>query len=212
MKAHKEKPRNPLWEIFHILWFIIYHMGYGICYLIKVPFQAIQCKIGYCQSPFYKLTCMPKETFFNGSAWKIGNDQRYLLCNAIEKMNLPLEAVAAPNPSAQAENLLYYYIYKDTVIITHGFYRVMLWDSCNEYHIVRDHSVDPDEYDKVYSVSQFCERNWAKHIRPEHKHMPIKVLHSNLRYRFQGLGTDAFDSHDHGIFYRSKKDLKKIFR
>ena len=207
MKTYKEKSGRVV-ELVHVLWFVIYHMGCCICYLIKAPFQAIQCTIGYWKSAFYKITGMPKENFCNGSAWKIGNDQRYLLCNAIEKMNLPLEAVAAMQPNVQEEALLYYYIYKGTVIITHGFYRAMLED---DYHIARDHSIDLYEYDKAYSVSQFCEMNWAKYIRPEHKHLPIKVLHSNPKYRFQGVCTDAFDSHEYGIFYRRTKDLKKIF-
>ena len=213
MKANKARKINPFIEtvcdIFHILWFTIYHLGKALRYLCRAPIRAIKCKFGYYKSPFYKLTGMKKENFYGGSSWDIGNDQRYLVCNTIGK--LPLEAISVDNPCNQEESLMYYHIYKDTIIVTHGFYEAILWNE-NDYHIIRNHHEDPEEYGTAYSISEFAKIKWMQFIRPEHQHLPIKVLHSNKRYRFQGRPTDTYDLSSNGIFYRRLGNLKKVFR
>lgn len=215
MKTSKARKRNVFLEavgnIFHILWFTIYHIGKALRYLYRAPIRAIKCKFGYYKSPFYKLTGIKKEDFYGGSSWDIGNDQRYLVCNAIGKTKLPLETVSVDNPRNQEESLMYYYIYKDTIIVTHGFYEATIWDD-NNYRIARNHHEDPEEYGTAYSVSEFAKMKWMQFIRPEHQHLPIKVLHSNKRYRFQGRPADTFDLSPTGIFYRGTKNLKKIFK
>ena len=215
MKTNKAKKINVFFEsicdISYILWFIIYHLGKALCYLCIAPIRTIKCKIGYYKSQFYKVTGMKKKDFYGGSSWSIGNDQRYLVCNAIGKMKLPLEAVSVDNPRNQEESLMYYYIYKDTIIVTHGFYEATIWDD-NNYRIARNHHEDPEEYGTAYSVSEFAKMKWMQFIRPEHQHLPIKVLHSNKRYRFQGRPADTFDLSPTGIFYRGTKNLKKIFK
>lgn len=138
MKAKKARKRNAFLEtvgdIFHILWFTIYHLGKALRYLCRAPIRAIKCKIRYYKSPFYKLTGMKKENFYDGSSWAIGNDQRYIVCNAISKMKLPLDAISVDNPQNREESLMYYHIYNDTVIVSHGFYEAMIWDD-NNYRI-----------------------------------------------------------------------------
>ena len=215
MRTDKKRKLNDfldtIGEIFHILWFIIYHIGKALRYLCRAPIRAIKCKIGYYKSPFYKLTGIKKENFYGGSSWKIGNDQRYLACNAISKMKLPLEAVSVENTCDKEEALMYYHIYKDTVIVTHGFYEATIWDD-NNYRIERNYYEYPEEYERAYSVREFADMNWMQFIRPEHQHLPIKVLHSNRRYRFQGRPTDTYELSPTGIFYRRIGNLKKIFK
>ena len=186
-------------------------MGKGICYLCIAPIRTVICKISYYRSPFFKLTKIRKEEFHNGSSWCIANDQRYIVCNAIAKKKLPLLAVSAEEPDTQEESLMYYFIYNNTLIITHGFFRAVI-ENHNAYYIIRDYNTYPEEYDKSYSVPRFYSDNWIQFIRPEHQHLPIKVLHSNSRYKFQGRHTDTYDQSTTGIFYRNIKDLKKIFK
>ena len=87
----------------------------------------------------------------------------------------------------------------------------MIWDD-NLYHIIRNPQIYPEEYGTVYSVSEFARLNWMQFVRPEHRHLPIKVLHSNSRYRFQKRPSNTYDSSPNGIFYRKIGDLKKIFK
>lgn len=215
MKSNKARKRNPFAEtikdIFQITWFIIYHIGKGLCYICKAPIRAIKCKFGYYKSPFYKITGIKKEDYYGGSSWNIGNDHPYIIFNTIYKLKLPLEAISIDNPSTKENSLLYYHIYKETIIVTHGFYRATILYN-DKYYINRNYFNDPEEYETVYSVSEFAQMNWMQFIRPEHQHMPIKVLHSNSRYRFQGRPFDTYDSSPTGIFYRRKGNLKKIFR
>ena len=215
MKTRKSRKRHPfskaVCDIIHITWFTIYHLGKALRYLFRAPIRSLKCKIGYYKSPFYQVTGIKKEDFYGGSSWAIGNDQRYIVCNAIGRMKLPLEAISVENSCNQAESLMYYHIYKDTIIVTHGFYEAIIWDD-NNYHIVRDHNEDPEEYGTAYSVSEFAKMAWMQYIRPEHRDMPIKVLHSNKRYRFQGCRADTYDLSSNGIFYRRLGNLKKIFR
>jgi len=215
MKTRKSRKRHPFWEavcdILHITWFTIYHLGKALRYLFRAPIRALKCKIGYYRSPFYQVTGIKKEDFYGGSSWTIGNDQRYIVCNAISRMKLPLEVISVENPCNKEESLMYYHIYKDTIIVTHGFYEATIWDD-GFYHIDRNHHIDPEEYGTAYSVSEFAKTAWMKYIRPEHRDMPIKVLHSNKRYRFQGRRADTYDLSPNGIFYRRLGNLKKIFR
>ena len=65
---------------------------------------------------------------------------------------------------------------------------------------------------RLKAYHEFAKMKWMQFIRPEHQHLPIKVLHSNKRYRFQGRPDDAYDLSPTGIFYRRFKNLKKIFK
>lgn len=216
MKNNKPRKRHSFMEylsdIVHISWFIIYHICKGIVYLCVAPIRALNCGCRYHKSAFHKLTGINKKDFNGGSSWEIGNDPRYILCNAVDRMKLPLEFVSVEEPSDARESLMYYYIYKDTVIITHGFYRAIPLDSRDEYYIVRNHFEDEEEYDKMYSLATFREMNWEKFIRPEHKHLPMKILHTNSRYRFQRIKTDKYDSYENGVYYRRIRNLKKVFK
>lgn len=215
MKNNKARRRNmfidTILDVFHVLWFIIYHLWKALRYMCVAPVRAIKCKIGYYESPFFKVTGIEKERILGGSSWKIGNDPRYVVCNAISKMKLPLEAISAVNPSIKDESLMYYHIYKDTIIITHGFYQATMWND-NNYHIDRNHYDFPEEYGTAYSVSEFAKMKWMEFIHPEHQSLPIKVLHSNKKYQFQGRPSDTYDLSSNGIFYRRLKNLKKIFQ
>ncbi|MBE6535487.1 MAG: hypothetical protein E7677_02565 [Ruminococcaceae bacterium] len=215
MKTRKPRKRHRFFEavcdILHIIWFTIYHLGKALRYLFRAPIRALKCKIGYYKSPFYQVTGIKKETFYRGSSWAIGNDQRYIVCNAISRMKLPLETISVENPCNKEESLMYYHIYKDTIIVTHGFYQATIWDD-GLYRIKRNHHIDPEEYGTAYSVSEFAKMYWMQYICPEHKDFPIKVLHSNKRYRFQWRRADTYDLSPNGIFYRRLRNLKKIFR
>lgn len=214
MKSKTTRKRNVFLEtvgdIFHIVWFTVYHVGIGLQYVCRAPIRALMCKFGYDRSHFHKITGIAKKDFHGGSSWNIGNDPRYIVCNAIGTMKLPLEAVSVEYPRDDEESLMYYYIYNGTIIVTHGFYQASLWDN-GEYYIDRNPACYPEEYGTAYTVSEFAKKAWMPFIRPEHRDLPIKVLHSNKRYRFQGRRSDSYDLSPNGIFYRRLGNLKKIF-
>lgn len=178
------------------------------------------CQESYHESAFFKFTGIDKETFHDGNDYQIGNDERYYLFNEIHELGLPLEEVLAVNPSLEERSLIYYYIYKDTIVVTYGFFDVLLLPDLKKHRVaIRDYDRRPDLYgdDEMAGINthpyicEFRKTYWEKHIRPEHKHLPLKILYTKRSYRSLNMVTDKFDSHVDGIFYKRLEDLKRIF-
>lgn len=178
------------------------------------------CQENYYESAFYKFVGVEKESFHDGNDYQIGNDIRYYLFNEIHEMGFPLEEVLAVDPSLEEHALLYYYVYKNTIIATYGFFDVMLLPQSKEHRVaIRDYDLRPDYYgiDEMQGINthphvcEFRETYWDKHIRPEHKHLPLKILYTKRSYESMNMVTDKFDSFVDGIFYKKLEDLSKIF-
>ncbi len=182
--------------------------------------RELDCKENYYTSPFYNFFNMKKEDFLSGEDRAIGNDSRYYFFNQICEMELPLEVVAAENPSFEYEHLLYYYIYKDTIIVTHGFDDILFNKEKNEHYINRSYERFPELYDihelnginTMPFISEFRITHLDKHIRAEHKHLPLKILYTKSRTKALCMVTDSFDSYTDAIFYKQSDDLREIFK
>lgn len=206
-------------KISHLLWALERISWYCKDHKMR-PKRTNDSKNNYYDSFFYQLTKLEKNQFHNGDDSLIGNDSRYFLCNEIHEMNLPLKPVRAENPSDNdGEALMYYYIYRDTIIVTHGFHNIDLWQEYGKHYIQRDFYelekrglVEWYEMGEAYNVKNFREMSWDKNIRPEHKHLPLKVLYTKRRYEATHLLTDEFDTYSDAIFFSKNKDLKKIFK